>query len=85
MAAAAAGGVSLEPGREQSQLGVTATVVRPAEIAAFPFRTDGSVARIRNTATIEVVADGGTVRQLDGETTAVTSDRAGLVTITLVF
>lgn len=75
----------LEPGRELSQLGVTATVVRPAEIAPFPSGTDGSVARIRNTAAIEVIADGGTVRQLDEETTAVTSDKAGPVTVTLVF
>lgn len=75
----------MEPGSQQAQLGVTATVVRPAEIVAFPYHMDGNVALIRNSAAVEVVADGGTVRQLDGETTAVTSDRAGPVTLTLVF
>lgn len=78
-------GAPMEPGSEQAHLGVTATVVRPAEIVAFPAEMKGAVALIRNSASIDVVADGGTVRQLGEETKAVTSDRADLVTITLVF
>lgn len=85
LAAAIAGSASMEPGSQQAQLAVTATVVRPAEIVAFPSAGEGAVVLIRNTEAIEVVADGGTVRQLDGGATAVTSDVAGLVTITLEF
>lgn len=85
MAAAIAGAASTEQSSQQAQLGVTATVVRPAEIIAFPSHMDGAVALIRNSAVIEVVADGGTVRQLDGETTVVTSNGADWVTITLFF
>ena len=85
LAAAIAGATSPAQGSQQAQLGVTATVVRPAEVIAFPSHMDGAVALIRNSAVIEVVADGGTVRQLDGETTVVTSDRPDRVTITLLF
>lgn len=75
----------MEQGGRQAQLGITATVVRPVEILAFPSGTEGAVALIRNAEAIEVVAEGGTARQLGGETTAVTSDGAGQVTVTLVF
>lgn len=70
---------------EQVELGVTATVVRPAEIATLTPLPGGAVALVRNSASIEVHADGGTVRRLDDETVAVSGDGATSVTITLTF
>ena len=69
----------------ETSLGVTATVVRPVEIAvASTEAADGPIV-LRNTAAVEVQASGASVTQADADTTLVTSDGTGAVTITLVY
>lgn len=69
----------------EAPLGVTATVVRPVEIAAS-FAPDGDrVIVLRNTAAVEVEATGASVARQDPDTTIVTSDGTAVTAITLIY
>lgn len=85
LAAALAGAAPAGQSRAQDQLGVTATVIRPAELTVIASPLGGPVALIHNSASIAVVTDGGSIRHLDGDTIAVSRDASGPVTITLIF
>lgn len=67
-----------------AHLGVTATVVRPAEFVADSDSDDGTVAIVRNSESVEVLASGGTVDHT-GEDTAVSSDGADALVVTLIY
>jgi hypothetical protein len=69
----------------ETSLGVTATVIRPVEIAAPTAEAKDGVILLRNTAAIEVEASGATVARPDADTVLVTSDGTGPVAITLIF
>lgn len=85
MAAAAAAQQTPEAGGRQENLGVTATVVRPAEIGAFSIGDAGAFVVIRNGASIEVQAEGGSVTGRDGDKTIVADDGAESMTVTLIY
>lgn len=74
-----------QAGGQQEQLSVTATVVRPAVIAVLPSSSEETILLIHHTDAIEVEAVGGTVSQTDQDSTTVTSNGAGLLTLTLIY
>ncbi|HEU5285834.1 MAG TPA: hypothetical protein VFU20_04900 [Sphingomicrobium sp.] len=69
----------------EAALSVTATVVRPVQISAPAVDSQGSVVTIRNTAGIEVRAEGATVRRIGPETVTVTGDGTGSMAIIIVY
>jgi hypothetical protein len=85
MAPAIAGPASAQESHETAQLGVTATVVQPAEVTIYPAPVEGNVALVRNAASTEVVADGGTVHRIDDAVTVMPDIASGSVVITLIF
>jgi len=82
LATASAGGV--QAGSGDAQLGVTATVVRPVEIAEVEGSAERPVLVIRNAEAVLVEAAGGTVASSD-EAATVTSDGTALMAVTLTY
>lgn len=85
LAATVSAGASPGERSASAQLGVTATVVRPAEFVAVSAADDGTVAIVRNSESVEVLASGGTVDHTGDDTAAVSSDGADTVLVTLVY
>lgn len=83
--AATVGAEARAGGELPAHLGVTATVVRPAEILTVSGAPDGTVAVVRNSGSVEVLAVGGTVAHGDDHTAIVSSDAADVLFITLVY
>lgn len=68
-----------------AHLGVTATVVRPAEIDSVSTADGGAITTVRNSASLEVLADGGAVGQIDDDTAVVRSEAGDSLFVTLVY
>ena len=68
-----------------ASLSVTATVVRLVIISNPLITSKGVVVTVRNSAAVELRADGAKVSQLDQNTTIITSSRAGLTVITVIY
>ena len=68
-----------------AHLGVTATVVRPAEFFLVSTGKDGPVAIVLNSASVQVLTDGGTVARGDEDTATVSSGTADILAITLIY
>lgn len=84
---AATAGVGSSEGQPSApaQLGVTATVVRPAELVAAAAEDGRTVAVVRDLETVEVLAVGGTVVHTGEDSAAVSSDGADTLVVTLVY
>ena len=67
----------------ETALGVTATVVRPVEMAGSLTDADGVIV-LRNTGAVEVEASGASVTRPDADTVVVTSNGTDVV-ITLIY
>ena len=74
------------PGASSSDasLSVSATVVRPVAISNPVITAEGTKIIVRNSSMVQLRADGGTISQLDQNTTIITGESSGLIVITVV-
>ena len=87
IAMAAAAAFAQPPGQAGSReapLAVTATVIRPVEIASPAITADGAVLTIRNTLGVEVRAAGAAIDHPQPDTVTVTADPSRAIEITIV-
>lgn len=69
----------------KASLGVTATVIRPAEISAVTSGSSATVVRIQNPTNSEVLTTAGIIRQADADLLVAIPNSAGSVYITLTY
>lgn len=70
---------------QQSGLGVTATVVRPAKISTIISGGQVEAVTIADSAHPKVLAEGGTVIQVDHDTRVIPHTRADSLTVTIIY
>ena len=68
-----------------ASLSVSATVVRPVAISNPVITSEGAKIIVRNSSMVQLRADSGTISQLDHDTTIITSERSGLIVITVIY
>lgn len=85
LAAISSVGTFAEAGSSETSLSVSATVVRPVDISSPVINAEGAVVIVKNAATVEMQVVGGTVTQLDQDTSIITGDRSGSMAITIVY
>jgi hypothetical protein len=69
----------------QAALGVSATVVRPVDIASPVITDESAVVVVSNSANVEILADGAVVSRADGDTVTITGGRSGAMRITIIY
>ncbi len=69
----------------EASLGVSATVVRPVDIASPMITDEGAVVVVRNSSNVEILADGAVVTRADADTVTITGGRSGAMRITIIY